>query len=342
MSLQGHEEGDLLSEEDASDPEVESDHEEEVTEMYSISQDSYGQMLRDMIRTANMFSKGDWHKLKKGHHMFDLAMTFGMYAVAMFLQLSLTFFVFASTIEWKEDMYEPLSELSDKKALLDSATTRLPDDDPTLKLCRMNKVPRIEAYVYVVGLWFSRMLQELMQTLHLARVVLQMKDGAGKHLEETEKGANGKILKFVGITRITRVSALVLICIPKIFIALWVSWVGGKLLIFAHDTGSLILKALTCLYFVTIDDVLYASFVARDKKEDLIQTRLVYVSAVPEFWNRYGNVLFRLGIVILGVYLMLFVVFGSVFDLRYACQDYFKRFPEPHDEHHGLQWLVFG
>lgn len=335
------EEGEMYNE-DASAAEEESDYEEEVTALYSISQDTYGCLLKDMLRTADMISRGDLHKLKKVHHIFELVVTAVLWFAAMFFQLSLTFFVFASTIEWKEDMYEPLSELSDKKAMLDSATTKLPDDDATLKLCRMNQVPHIEIYVYVVGIWFSKMIQELMDTLHFARVIVEMRDRSGKPLIENEKSANGKIHKVVGLTLIWRVLSLVLVCIPKIVIALWVSFVGAKLLIFADTSGNLILKALTCLYFVTIDDVLHASFTGRDKKETINQMKLEYVNVEPEWWSRWGNIIFRLGSVILGVYLVIFVAFGPVFDLRYACQDYFKKFPEPQSDNHGLKWFIFG
>ena len=55
-------------------------------------------------------------------------------------------------------------------------------------------------------------------------------------------------------------------CIPKVLIAVWISWLGAKFLVLGKNNGHVILKALALQYFVGIDEILYKSLVAEGRQ----------------------------------------------------------------------------
>merc|ERR1711879_985530 len=69
-----------------------------------------------------------------------------------------------------------------------------------------------------------------------------------------------------------RLSIIGLVVLPKISVAFWVAYVGSEFLLLTHCSASLVLKVLTCAYFMSIDKLLFKAFVSQIKQRRLINT----------------------------------------------------------------------
>merc|ERR1712072_1039060 len=72
--------------------------------------------------------------------------------------------------------------------------------------------------------------------------------------------ADEKKVTIVGVNRRLRFVLICFLALPKLAIAAWISWVGAKFLVLAVDTGALVLKALSCAYFVSIDELIFNAY----------------------------------------------------------------------------------
>jgi len=334
--------------------------------------DVYGDMMATLVTsTEDPRSRG----IPTGRRWLWVLMSTIIFLANGTLQLGLSFALFATAIEAKEDpfengMPERIAEL--KSALL--TTTQLPSHGnttvsslsgtSTYELCSKQRTwPAV--YYGVLTLWYARMVQELFDAFLFAFAVLSvpsledddsddsseielLSDGngyvkRGRLVESTTSSAGVVSHKVVRFTSGLRIVIMVIIVVPKVLVALWISWLGGKFLILGRENANVILKALCLQYFVGIDELLFKSFVSDAMKREVASMQLCYeIRCDTTEWDHWGGSVARIAITVATVVLVSLTVFGDLTDFRYLCWEYFELYPPASPTPFaGLTYLLF-
>mmetsp|Transcript_61099 Transcript_61099/g.132434 ORF Transcript_61099/g.132434 Transcript_61099/m.132434 type:complete len:333 (-) Transcript_61099:76-1074(-) len=230
----------------------------EETQLRTVPPDIYGGCF---IITLIATIKGQWGKLA----------TMWMWVFINYLLQSLLIF----TTHWyinrdKAVLWGIGDELTDRITRLESTlSNRTVLQDPDLiKLCQ--KQPNAFFFLVVIFLWSARMSGEAASCQALGYHILRTK--SVRKMREMADFEGAGIIR--GLLVSYKVLFTVTLLIPKILIAYALWSVGTEFLAFTLDMETLIMKSISLFFIVTIDDLLYANFIAPSKKEVVHQWKV--------------------------------------------------------------------
>jgi len=102
-----------------------------------------------------------------------------------------------------------------------------------------------------------------------------------------------------------------------------------------------VLKCLTCTFFVHIGDLLFKWLVSEAKLRRLKNTVFCFHAIKSEDWTNYGSTCLRILVVVVTASMIWFWMFHSLREFRYACMEYKAAFPDKHDANYGIGWGFF-
>jgi len=338
------------------------------TDIVSVPSDTYGAFMMSMIMVANM--QGGSEEYKDATAVEWIGINLLLHLTNLALQCALPLILISTSIELREQPYEMgLDSYTD--LLLESRNRTLPDDTPALVLCKENEVQNLWIYPVVLVLWWSRMIQEFVESSWLLAAFINLdsleQNFPGSDSEEslTPVGRNATLRShesvasessrprmmypqisgarhIVALPRRTKVCAVGLVIVPKIMLALFIAWVGTKQLVFSHRTSNLILKALVIQWWLSIDELLYRSYVSLEHSRVIGRAAFRIRKITTPAFDRYGSTLMRMTVVVTCLAVIYYGFYGSVHAFREACLDYKESIagPELLDGHRTvLAWL---
>jgi hypothetical protein len=283
-----------------------------------------------------------------------LVMTFVMLQVSIGIQLCLLYLFYTTTLENKEDPYEP-AQLEPKEELLAAVlNAQVPLNitgstlaKDTLTLCIRDKtLPG--SHLLMIFIWLTKMSMEFDDCFKRFKGCWRapLQDDVIVSIDpETDKHT------IVSMSSMLRVLCILLLCIPQFFIACVTSFVGVKFLTFALDMGSLIMKALSLGFIVTIDEVIYTVFAPKVFKKLLKDTKLwedrnIWYADCLSGENLGESLKGWLGTLLWGAGILFFTFFlyegpfHELMSFKKQCHEYFLRYPEhtPDCPTCGFQW----
>lgn len=395
MQLEGTEQQMQLegTEEESSD--VHSDHTDEQEFAYPCPKDCYGDMFTTFLSTISghdIYSEpvhymngrdteavpddeDELSAVPKGKRFMWMLMSCIIFAINVVVQLGLSSALYFTFLEHVSLPYQKgLNEKGDSIRVSVANKVKLGDDDEAYQLCQANKTITY-AYPVVLFLWFTRMIEELFDSLWLLYVfykvpTIDSSDGEIKEVlltgtvDEDESGAQvrvynlpsvqmqftgrkpDKTFRIVAMSTVGHTFAIGVVASVKLIAAAWITWVGAKFLVYAHLMSSLVFKALAMQYFVTIDELLFNGFVSKQKKDRVAKTSIKYYAVqnqTSKMWGRWLSSLVRLTVVMSMVLFTHYYLYADLMDFRHQCALYFAQFPEAGQQHHQyLQGALTG
>lgn len=340
--------------ETGSDEEENGIYEEEKMVVWPLPGDIYGDALLTAVQAWELAQRRI-RPSKVG--LIWMLGSFLLFVLNFVLQLGLSWMLFASFVESREDIYEVGT--GEKTAKLKDAIAsgiKLDSSDEAVKLCARNQaVP--EAYVFVLILWFSRMVQEIFEVRQFMVVMLGvphqhdvMESSENENSEDenayvpivTKSGdKNDPRYTITWLPESVRYITVLGMPLLRGAIAIWITWLGAKFLVLAHNTADLVIKSLCMQFFVTIDELLFKSLVSEARKTQVAKTSIRYFHSPSEMWDNIGSMVTRWILVAVTTILTWFVVFAHIRTLRYTCADYFEKYPADNGKNAGITWLIF-
>jgi hypothetical protein len=333
-------------------------------EHFPVPADIYGDAIVSLVHFADI--RQQQHMAKEHWVCLWMGTSVLLFLMNGVFQIGLSYLVYKFCLNRDQTLLDS-QQLKRHEHLLRHSPTRLSADSDALELCHMSDVDFLPAYLIVVALWFTRMVVELSEACWLLYVVLrtpvlaqgvdtdedttyeqmgsprpsdeESATGAsstpsGKDIIRVEGTMQGEILTIMHLPTWCKVCIVVFIVVPKMGIAVYVCQLGAKFLELARCVQTLVMKALTCAYFVTIDELIFKAFVSTRKQHLMKNTSFRYCplgEGAGFCWVYWGSSWIRISVVVLLTCWIHFVQFGFLRDFRYACSDYQTRFPGQED-----------
>eukprot|EP00931_Biecheleriopsis_adriatica_P108148 TRINITY_DN82489_c0_g1_i1.p1 TRINITY_DN82489_c0_g1~~TRINITY_DN82489_c0_g1_i1.p1 ORF type:complete len:423 (+),score=43.46 TRINITY_DN82489_c0_g1_i1:67-1269(+) len=307
--------------------------------------DTYGAFMMSLIRRADINLLGNQHKT---HTAGWVVVAFLLHAVNIFIQISVATVLLTASIYGREVPYR--ENLNDRIHTLLSSDGPLAETDPAYVLCKNNTVQNLWVYPLMLFLWIGRMVQEISEIIWLfvvfttipnvraqanPEIELEKPLHESSHELLAEKTARPKeIIKvegtfykpyfaIVAVPRRIKVWIALSVLVPKLLIGLWITWVGGKNLLYANHTGTCVIKAITLQWWINIDEMLFRSFASHNQKAYIQRSSFRFPKISSNNWNNIGGPMTRL---LIAFICTLGFTFGGfhwqIYSFRQACAAY--------------------
>lgn len=225
----------------------------------------------------------------------DLIVTWFRSFLNLFFQFGITFTVWKFInvdkmapfypVDTKANMYTTrLDIIMAQPGLMLNATDAT--DATIISLC--NELPRRGFLLVVWFLWSAKIITELSASYHFAQQVLRVPLHSRLKVEDGKDGA----VNVMGLTNMLRLVFLGLIVIPKVLVGVLLWWAGTQFLAMATNMGALILKIFTLQFVLTLDELLFDAFLAKQNKDRIKGSKMSnYKQAIPGWFHELAKLL---------------------------------------------------
>lgn len=262
----------------------------------------------------------------KGEVYFQVVFAWILHIAIITFQFMLVVFLFATVVEKAEDPYEKdlQSSINEVLGAIKSSTT-LDKDSPTMKLCRRDHTLQF-IHFCVVLIWCSRMLKELRSAAEVAVVTISLPhDRSGPCVKKDD---NGKDYTIEHLPPGLKVLIVTLICGTRFLVGAFLTFTTGKFLMLAGDMITIITKAISMQFIVTLDELFFAAFIPLAFRQKLKHTKIISPGCHPSITMQWiGSVCYVLTALCMTLGLK-FVIFRKVSSFRETCREYYTTFPE--------------
>lgn len=281
------------------------------------------------------------YKAEKPHDavVLRLAMSMMMSCFAYCLQVAVLLLFFITTVETKEDPYEP-AQLDPKLSVLESILNAIPPralnstnllEKQTLELCSADKTfPGSRQLVIVI--WLLRTAQEFEDCYNRFNTCIRSPQAHGNDealVAVHDDPEHGKVHEVLAMTGVLKFCGICFVAAPQLMVACVVTWVGVKFLALTNDMGSLLFKAMSLQFIIQLDELVFNSLAPKSFKK-LIATSKIHVRGSDlcpihcEGWlHSFAWLVF---ILVVGVFLYE-LPWHPELRFRHICDNYFKLFP---------------
>jgi len=259
--------------------------------------------------------------------------SFILYVCNGVLQFGLTYYIETGIVQFESKKFQP-PKLDKSKALTAMRAAAVNGtsivgkgenqfkEKKALKLVKIcddqQAKGRTVVYFMVLFLWFSRAMEELFASIHFFIQVCRIPSRQSKD-EHMEKDHN--ITTLDGCSRII---GCLFVALPKAGVALYLTWVGGLLLLLQKDVIHVVFKCVCIQLIINIDSMLMKGIATSSAIDRLKKTKIVYTKYRTHNWDLYVG-----GYVKFTVTLILAIVFyyygcDEITEFRKTCYDFSK------------------
>eukprot|EP00747_Dinoflagellata_sp_TGD_P216812 gnl/TRDRNA2_/TRDRNA2_89301_c0_seq1.p1 gnl/TRDRNA2_/TRDRNA2_89301_c0~~gnl/TRDRNA2_/TRDRNA2_89301_c0_seq1.p1 ORF type:complete len:414 (-),score=53.99 gnl/TRDRNA2_/TRDRNA2_89301_c0_seq1:168-1370(-) len=295
---------------------------------------------RDDSREFAVFEEDDpehYGQIEAGHwcdtFTFRCKAVYAMFVhiACIVLEVGAVFALFVTSIEFLEDDYEV--DLPAKTALFENCVatrqmlnTTVPIELSAKDICFKDHTIDYTHHI-AVFVWSAKMIPEIMESLWWFVCFWTVE--AGSHTVMDKRPPNPANRVVYQVQPVARIVILALNPALKLFVALFVSYVGAKNLVLQHTTLKLVMMVLSLSLIVTFDELFFKAFYGVPFKKEVKETycQIVYSeSNLSRHAQEYIGMAKMLVAAIVGI-LFCQVLYGDVTAFRAACHKYKKIFP---------------
>jgi len=204
----------------------------------------------------------------------------------------------------------------------------------------------------MVWLWGFKLLPMVSQSIWILVLISGM-DRPKENESWVVSGDDGKQIGMVRMGLGAKLFVMLTVDIPRLFVALYLYWMGAKFLMYAKNLGVLIMKSIGLSFIATFPEVIYAGGFSESFQKELAKVRLNFFEGDNQEqddnkqrtwldnWNLWGASITKIfGVLICTLYYCR-VLFGDLQELRESCISYKYKFYLPDCPRCGSEFLGF-
>jgi len=269
---------------------------------------------------------------------FQLTFAWVLNTVNTVSQLVMVWMLNVSVIERQESLFENdvMGMIARMQSHIDTMTSQgLSSNDPyeasILRRCIQADETLPFAHLLVVILWFSRMLQEVVESVQCMIIIWKLPDGKEVMEVSNVLDENYNIVDYkyyiVCLPRTLKVLVTIFVTGTRVFVAIVLSWTSAKYLILSNNMAHVLLKAVGLQFVVNLDELLFRSFAPGIFRRQIQHTAFKYQHPLVNLWQQwFGSMAKMVGVLLMGL-TMNRIVFYKVWAFRAQCRDYFTMYP---------------
>merc|ERR1711988_1622438 len=121
------------------------------------------------------------------------------------------------------------------------------------------------------------------------------------------------------MTNFIKLFSVALVYVPRLIIAIFLTYTSGKFLVFANSMGTVVLKAVAMQFVVTLDETIYKAFIPTTFNKKLTRSTMKVPGARPSIGMQWGMSFIWICLVFGMVRFINHFVLGDFEEFRHEC-----------------------